>query len=112
MVGSAAILYSIFLYVLYVLVPLIPAVLIFKLFPQTTVAVSGPLQNLTINATGAFAAYVVTVALGFFLVQNVERQIYFTREYPIQGVINLGSDQYINSDQIYARCLTNTDANS
>jgi hypothetical protein len=72
---SDGIVYSFLLYVLYVLVPIIPAAVIFRMFPDTKVAVSGPLQNLTFNATGAFAAYVVTVALGYALIQNVERQI-------------------------------------
>ena len=81
-----AVVYSLCLYVLYVLLPLIPAILIFRLFPETKVAVAGPLQNLTLNATGAFAAYVVTVALGFVLVQSVEAQIISTRRYAVEGI--------------------------
>jgi len=102
--NNSAVIYSFLLYVLYVLLPLIPAVLIFRLFPETKVTVSGPLQNLTVNATGAFAGYVVTVALGFFLVQNVEQQIQWTRIYPVQGIIT-DIDQYkvFDSDRFYAR---------
>lgn len=43
----------------WVLLPLIPAVLIYWLFPKATVAVSGPLANLTVKASGAFAAYLI-----------------------------------------------------
>jgi hypothetical protein len=108
-----AVVYSLCLYVLYVLLPLIPAILIFRLFPETKVAVAGPLQNLTLNATGAFAAYVVTVALGFVLVQSVEAQIISTRRYAVEGIIvNLGDNQAFNSDQFYSRYITTAvDAN-
>jgi hypothetical protein len=91
--NGAAVLYSFGLYILYVLLPIVPAVVLFRLFPDTKVAVSGPLQNLTLNATGAFAAYVVTVGLGYFVVQNVEDQIkelttakVWTVEVPVQLV--------------------------
>jgi hypothetical protein len=65
-----AILLYLFLYALYVLLPLIPAVIIFKLFPNTQVAVNGPLSGFTVNATGAFGAYLVTVLLGYSIVAN------------------------------------------
>ena len=60
-----------FLWTLYVLLPLGPTILIYRLFPSTTVCLSGPLSNLTLNATGAFAAYIVTVLLGFWLVSDI-----------------------------------------
>jgi len=111
MTRNPAVLYSFLLYVLYVLLPLIPAILIFRLFPDTKVSVTGPLQNLTLNATGAFAAYVVTAALGFFLVRNVAAQIQWTRTYAVQGVIvDLAENQSIGLDgsyQSYSR-YTNT----
>jgi hypothetical protein len=44
---------------LWVVLPLIPAVLIYWLFPGTTVAASGPLHGLTVKASGAFAAYLI-----------------------------------------------------
>ena len=107
--NNAAVTYSFLLYVLYVLLPLVPAILIFKLFPESKVTVSGPLQNLTINATGAFAGYVVTVALGFFLVRNVEAQIEWTRNYAVEGVItDLAENQAFNSDQFYSRYSSET----
>jgi hypothetical protein len=66
-VNVIAVLLSFGLYLLYVLLPLIPAILIYRLFPDTKVAVSGPLAGLTMKASGAFAAYVIIVALGVFL---------------------------------------------
>jgi hypothetical protein len=47
------------LYAVWVLVPLVPAVLIYKLFPSTTLTVSGPFAGLTVNASGAFAGYLI-----------------------------------------------------
>ena len=99
-----AVVYSFCLYILYVLLPVIPALIIFKLFPDAKVSVSGPLQNLTINASGAFGAYVVTVALGFFLVNHVQTEIEWSRSYAVAGVIgNLGEKEGFNSNQFYSR---------
>jgi hypothetical protein len=109
MVPNPSVGYSLFLYVLYVLLPLVPAILIFRLFPDAKVTLSGPLQNLTINATGAFAAYVITGLLGFFLVNKVETQIEWMRSYPIEGVIvDLGPTDGIDSDRFYSRSSSNT----
>jgi len=44
---------------LWVLLPLIPAVLIYWLFPSTTVMASGPLHGLSVKAGGAFAGYLI-----------------------------------------------------
>jgi hypothetical protein len=101
---DSAVAYSFLLYALYVCLPLVPAIAIFRLFPDSKVAISGPLQNFTVNATGAFAAYVVTVALGFFLVQYIEAQINSTRHYAVEGVfLDLGRDQYVGSDNFYSQ---------
>jgi hypothetical protein len=43
----------------WVSLPLLPAILIYRLFPSTQVAVAGPLASLTVRASGAFAAYMV-----------------------------------------------------
>jgi len=66
----AAVLLSCLLYSLYVLLPMVPSIVIYRLFPDTKVALSGPLANLTMKSTGAFAAYIVVVSLGFFLIKN------------------------------------------
>lgn len=63
------------LYALYVLLPIIPTVVIYRLFPNTAVTVSGPLAKLTLNASGAFAAYIVTVVLGYGLVSRTDALI-------------------------------------
>jgi hypothetical protein len=54
---------SVAVLVLAVCVPLIPAVVIYSLFPDTKVGLSGPLEGLTVRATGAFAAYIVVFVL-------------------------------------------------
>src|SRR4051794_12702255 len=46
---------------LWVLLPLIPAILIFKLFHDTAVKITGQLLGLTISAGGAFAGYLVVL---------------------------------------------------
>jgi hypothetical protein len=51
------------LLLLAVILPLIPAVITYKLFPNTEVGLKGPLQGLSVRATGAFAAYVVVFLL-------------------------------------------------
>jgi hypothetical protein len=50
------------IHLLWVLAPLVPAILIYWLFPSTTVAVTGPLASLSVRAGGAFAAYLVVFA--------------------------------------------------
>jgi hypothetical protein len=70
-----AVVFSFILFALYVLLPMIPAILIYRLFPDTKVGVRGPLGALTISASGAFAAYIVTVLLGYFLINSIHQQI-------------------------------------
>ena len=65
-----AVLLSFILYILYVLLPMIPATVIYRMFPDTKVSATGVLSNLNFKTTGAFAAYVITVVLGYFIVQN------------------------------------------
>ena len=69
------VIFSFALYVLYVLLPMIPAVVIYKLFPDTKIAANGKLSSWDIKTTGAFAGYVITVILGYFLVQNTQQLI-------------------------------------
>lgn len=63
------------LYALYLLMPMIPSIAIYRMFPDTKISASGILANLNFKTTGAFAAYVVTVFLGFFLIQNTQQLI-------------------------------------
>ena len=60
------------LHLLWVLAPLVPAILIYKLFPATSVAVNGPLAGLTVLASGAFAGYLIVFAATFPLIKNME----------------------------------------
>jgi hypothetical protein len=57
------------LFGLYILVPLIPALIIYKVFPDTKVSAKGPLAGLNIKTKGAFAAYVIVLVAGIFLVK-------------------------------------------
>jgi hypothetical protein len=59
----------------WVSLPLLPAVLIYRLFPTTSVAASGPLANLTINASGAFAAYLIVFLIIMPMVNAIQNRI-------------------------------------
>jgi len=59
----------------WVAAPLLPAILIYTLFPSTTVAVSGPLAALTVRSTGAFAAYLIVFAATYPLANRAEETI-------------------------------------
>lgn len=63
------------LHVLWVILPLIPSILIYRLFPNTAVAVSGPLANLTVRASGAFAAYLIIFVFTYPLIQTTKEAI-------------------------------------
>ena len=66
------VMYSFVLYVLFIGLPMIPAILIYKKFPETKVGARGMLGGLKINATGAFAAYLVVSVLGFFIIRHIQ----------------------------------------
>ncbi|MBU0943532.1 MAG: hypothetical protein KJ804_02625 [Proteobacteria bacterium] len=69
------ILLSFGLYLLFVLVPIIPAALLYKWFPDSKVSANGVLSNFKINSSGAFAAYIVTVLLGYFVVADIKETV-------------------------------------
>jgi len=69
------VIFSFLLYVVYVLLPMVPAVVIYKLFPDTKIATTGTLSKWKVKTTGAFAGYIITVVLGYFLVQNTHQLI-------------------------------------
>ncbi|MBU1138220.1 MAG: hypothetical protein KKD01_00485 [Proteobacteria bacterium] len=71
------ILLSFGLYLLFVLVPIIPAALLYKWFPDTQVTAKGVLSKFKINSSGAFAAYLVTVLLGYFVVADIKETVLF-----------------------------------
>lgn len=66
---------SFLLYFAFITFPLIPAILIYKIFPDTQVGAKGLMGNLKINATGAFAAYIITSVMSFFVVQYIQETI-------------------------------------
>lgn len=49
--------------ILVVTLPLLPAILIYKIFPNTHIKASGTIGALTWNASGAFAAYMIVLAV-------------------------------------------------
>lgn len=56
----------------------LPAVItigIFKLFPDTKVSASGPFQNLTVNVTGAFGAFFITLLAGWVHIDRIDARI-------------------------------------
>jgi membrane protein implicated in regulation of membrane protease activity len=63
------------IHLLWILAPLIPAVLIYWLFPSTTIAVNGPLAALSVKATGAFAGYLVVFAATYPLANRAEETV-------------------------------------
>jgi hypothetical protein len=79
------------LYLLWVIIPLIPAVLIYRLFPNTAVAVSGPFANLTVKAGGAFAAYLVVFAATLPLVNTMRDSALSTQHqfWTLKGQVRL-----------------------
>jgi hypothetical protein len=84
------------LFALYLLLPVIPAVLIFLIFPKTNLNLKGPLQGLTLNASGAFAGYIVCCLLGTFIALSALDAIKFEQRrksaWLIKAKINLISD--------------------
>jgi len=99
-----AVTYSFCMWVAFVCLPLVPALVIFKFFPDAKVSISGPLQKFTINANGGFAAYIVTVLLGWSVVSYIQGEIRSTRLYAVEGVfLDLGKNQYVSSDRFYSQ---------
>ena len=99
--SNTSVLFGILLYILYVLLPLIPAYIIYKQFPDTKVGASGLLGNLKVNSTGAFAAYIVVVVLGYFVVRHIQGLITFS--------VNQGSTWKVSSKVVFQE--KNSDGN-
>lgn len=72
-------------YLLWVCVPILPATVIYALFPKNPIGVHGPLGNLTISATGAFAAYVIVFVLAYPII-NKQLDVVGGMSRPIWGV--------------------------
>ena len=74
-IGIVAILALVGAHIIWVLLPLAPAVLIYWLFPNTPVTVSGPLSGLTVRAGGAFGAYLVVLLLTYGQLRTINQSI-------------------------------------
>ena len=76
-----------FPYALWVLLPLIPSILIFLIFPNSTVMAQGPLAGLTVRAGGAFAE----MWIGYWLrQQRVRAARIAVAELPFSGAMASG----------------------
>lgn len=61
------------LLILITCLPLIPATLIYRLFPKTSLELKGPFKGLTLNASGAFAAYMIILIMIYpFALRNYQ----------------------------------------
>jgi hypothetical protein len=59
----------------WVLLPLVPAVVIYLIFPRTQLALTGPLNGLSIRSSGAFAAYLIVLLVTYPLLNQQNRNI-------------------------------------
>src|SRR5258707_4915716 len=101
------------LYMVWVLLPLVPSILIYTLFPNTAVAVSGPLANLTIRTTGAFAAYLIVFAMTYPLVDTTRNAIggFQHQFWTINAHIKIQDDEgkKIRSNDLMRKLSVNSD---
>lgn len=58
-------------YLVCLFAPLVPATLIFKLFPDSKLTLSGPLQGLSVKSGGAFAAYLITFLIALPMTSGI-----------------------------------------
>ena len=58
-----ALFYLLLLFSAWLLIPLIPAWITYKITPDQRLGLSGPLQQITVRASGAFAAYLILLLL-------------------------------------------------
>src|SRR5215203_3790530 len=100
----------------WVLLPLAPAILIYRIFPNTETGLKGPFGNLSIRASGAFAAYflvfLATIPLLNQMNGNLEGE--FRPSWTIKGRIlpqdeNGNSIENITSDSDIVRITLQPD---
>jgi hypothetical protein len=97
---------------IWILLPLVPAILIYRLFPSSTVAVSGPLANLTVRATGAFAAYLIIFAAMYLHISDGMDQVgtfqhpYWTIEGKVKLLDSAGTP--VQSDELIGSLAVTT----
>ena len=71
-----AILVALGVFSVWVLLPLLPAVLIYRLFPNNPLVVSGPLAGLTVKTGGAFGAYLLIVLLTWVQIEKINSLVW------------------------------------
>jgi hypothetical protein len=99
-------------YILSMIVPLFPTLFIYKLFPQTQINVSGPLNGLTVNATGAIAGYMVISLIGLLYLpkQNTVTVPKPEQNWEIQAQIMLEKEDGNQfSEAEFAECIKSLD---
>ena len=76
---------------LWVSLPMLPALIIYKLFPDSAVAVSGPLHNFTFKATGAMGAYLIVFFTLFYYVTQMNNVLgdFLHPSWTIKARVNL-----------------------
>lgn len=94
------ILLSFVLFALFVLLPIIPAALLYRWFPDTKVSAKGVLSKFTINSSGAFAAYLVTVLVGYFVIAPINEAILGLVKVPSAVWTLRGNIQLLNNQGV------------
>jgi hypothetical protein len=102
-----------FPYALWVLLPLIPSILIFLIFPNSTVTAQGPLAGLTVRAGGAFGAYlIIFAAIGVPIVQKVNESLRDLRQrfWIVGGYVELvdANGKTFRSKDIFRKMVVKT----
>jgi hypothetical protein len=69
--SQISIIWALVLFAAGILIPIIPAVLIYNRFPNDNIRAQGVIGQLKINATGAFAGYLIVLTIARFMVPQV-----------------------------------------
>jgi hypothetical protein len=99
---------SIGLHAAWVLLPMIPAVLIYLIFPKSTLTAKGVLAGLTVNSSGAFGGYLVIFAATYSYVHQAQNTIgaFIHPYWTVTGEIKLTDSetgQEVHSEQLLAK---------
>lgn len=73
--GQSLVILQFLLNASWVLLPLAPAILIYRIFPDTETGLRGPFGNLSIRASGAFAAYFLVFLATIPLLNQMNRNL-------------------------------------
>ena len=117
--ADLAVLYGFILFLVYILMPAIPAIIIYWIFPDDKIKAEGFLGKLKINATGAFAGYLIILIVSHFLVPQIQDLISNSAEnnsWIVKSKVvfvdsNDKIDDSINSDSVRLKLQTTTNPN-